>query len=290
MGIISSIVSGVTRRVNKGPTDQEGHEMGFLDHIDDLRKHIVRAVIAVIIGAIFCFMELDIIMDEIILAPINVGFWTYRQICSLSYMLYNNDSLCIKEFKLNMQNLSPGGQFSNSLYIALIGGLIIAFPYIVRQVWLFIKPALKEKEQKNARSFTFFISLLFLMGIVFGFFILTPMSLSFLANYELSSKIENNWTLDEYLSFVTMMVLACGLIFELPIVIYFLTKIGLLGSKFMQKNRRYAVVIILIISAILTPSPDMSSQLLMATPLYLLFEFSIYVSRRVEKGKEREQV
>jgi sec-independent protein translocase protein TatC len=258
------------------------NEMSFLDHIEVLRWHLVRSAIAVITLAIILFFNNDIVFDVIIFGPKRPDFITYRVLCKLSHMLLHDDTMCIGVAHYELVNLELAGQFTTHIWISLVGGLILSVPYLVWEIWRFIKPALKAKEIKAARGFVFYASFLFLIGILFSYFIIVPLAVSFLGSYQMSTLVENRISMDSYISLVTTLTLAMGLVFELPILVYFLTKIGLLGPKFLSHYRKHAIVVILIVAAFITPSPDITSQLLVAFPLYLLYEISILVAKRVE--------
>lgn len=256
--------------------------MSFFDHVEELRWHLVRTVIAICVGTILCFVYGTFIFDHIIFGPTRADFWTYRQICNLSHLLYHSDKLCIGNFKFTVQNISLSGQLIQHLIVAFIGGLIIAFPYILHEVWKFVKPALKSEERKKTTSIVFISSILFCIGILFGYYILTPISVNFLFTYQVSERIVNQVTLESYISFVTMMTLATGLVFQLPLLIYFLSKLGLITSAFLKKYRKHSIVITLLIAGVVTP-PDVASQVLMGVPIYFLYEIGIMVAKRVEK-------
>jgi sec-independent protein translocase protein TatC len=262
-----------------------GKEMGFFDHIDELRKHIIRAVVSVLVCSVVIFFNKSLLFDTILFGPIHTDFWTYRQMCDLSYWLTGTDEYCVKEMGFVLSNIDITGQFTQHLFISFVAGFVVAFPYVLWQVWAFIKPALSSKEINYARGFVFFSSMLFFMGIAFGYFLLSPLSINFLGSYKVSELVSNEINLESYISFLATITFACGLIFEMPMLVYFLAKIGVLSSGLMRKYRRYALIIILILSGILTPSPDMASQIMMALPLYGLFEISILVAMRVEKNK-----
>lgn len=262
-----------------------GKEMGFFDHIDELRKHIIRAVVSVLVCAVVIFFNKSLLFDTILFGPMHLDFWTYKQMCDLSYWLKGTDEYCVKEMGFVLSNIDITGQFTQHLFISFVGGFVVAFPYVLWQVWAFIKPALSNKEITYARGFVFFSSMLFFIGIAFGYFLLAPLSINFLGSYKVSELVSNEINLESYISFLATITFACGLIFEMPMLVYFLAKIGVLSSGLMRKYRRYALIIILILSGILTPSPDMASQIMMALPLYGLFEISILVAMRVEKNK-----
>ena len=261
---------------------QEVKEMSFWDHLKELRWRLMRSVIAIVIISIVAFLYKEIIFDSIILAPKNSNFITNQLLCKLSVLL-NIDYLCFKTINFELINVTMSGQLTTHLFISFITGLIIAMPYIVWEFWQFIKPALLEKERKYATSAVVIISLLFLLGVLFSYFILVPLSVQFLGSYQVSPQISNKITLESYISTVTSLTFATGLVFELPVIVFFLVKIGLMTASFMKKNRRYAVIVILILAAIITPGTDIFSQLMVSLPLYLLYEASIIVAKRVEK-------
>lgn len=262
--------------------EQDEKKMSFFDHLDELRKHLVRSAIAVVVLALFAFLAKELIFDGIILAPKNTHFVTYRFFCWLSETYAWLGGLCIQEINFTVANIDMTGQFMQHLTISLYTGLVVAFPYLVFELWLFIRPALHAKERKAARGMVFYISLLFFLGVAFGYFALAPVSILFLGSYQVSAEVANQITLRSYISTLTTMVLASGLIFELPILAYFLARVGIITSSFLRDNRRLAVVINFIIAAIITPS-DVGSMFLMAIPLLLLYELSIWVVARVER-------
>lgn len=260
-------------------------EMTFFDHIEELRSHLVHSVIAILIGAILAFFNKYILFDIIIFGPMRTDFFSYRMLCKLSYWAKGTDEYCMKNISFALKNIDMTGQFTQHLWIAFIAGLIMAFPYILWQLWRFIKPALNKKEISYARGLVFFSSILFFIGIGFGYFFLTPVSVSFMGSYQVSKLVSNEINLESYISFVSTITFACGLMFEMPMLVYFLVKIGILSAAIMSKYRKHALVVILVLAAILTPSPDMASQILMAIPLYALFEMSIFIAKGVEKNK-----
>lgn len=272
------------------PTDKgtiEQKEMTFFDHIDELRSHLFRSVLAIFIAAVVAFLNKYILFDIIIFGPMRIDFFSYRVLCKLSYWAKGTDEFCMKSINFQLKNIDMTGQFTQHLWIAFIAGIIIAFPYVLWQLWSFIKPALSKKEISYARGLVFFSSMLFFAGIGFGYFFLSPVSITFMGSYQVSGLVSNEINLESYISFISTITMACGLMFEMPILVYFLTKIGILSAKIMSKYRKHALVVILIVAGILTPSPDMASQILMAIPLYALFESSIFVARRVEKNKNK---
>ena len=265
-------------------------EMSFIDHLEVLRGTIVRSLLAIIITSLTVFIFRDWIMDNVITGPINPDFITYRFFCDLSHQLQLGQALCMPPVKVSMQSTTFGGQFMSSISMAFVGGLIISFPYIFHQIWAFVKPALKEKELKNTRFMIFWVSFFFFMGAAFGFFVLGPFTFNFLASFQLGTRgvITTIPTFADYLDNLTNLILGCGIAFELPVIVFLLTKIGIITPKFLSTTRKYAAVIILIIAAFITPSPDWYSQALVFIPLYTLFEFSIIVSRWAHKSVKKE--
>jgi sec-independent protein translocase protein TatC len=263
-------------------------EMTFMDHLEDLRWHVIRSVLVILALSVFFLIYPQFIFDRIILAPKDPDFITYRIFCSLGHWL-NTDALCIKvlDYKLFYLNLSS--PFLLYLKIAIMGGVIFAFPYILWEVWRFVRPALYQNEIRNLGGLVLISTLLFYVGAFFGYFLLAPFSINFLATFTLSSQIENQFTFDSYLGILTGMILWTGLIFEIPMIAYFLAKLGLLGKQFLARNRKYAFVISLIMAAIITPSGDIFSLFLVSLPLWVLYEVSIMVVRVVEKRREKDK-
>ena len=262
-----------------------GAEMSFLDHLEALRWHLVRSAIVVVVLGIALFFMKELVFDTIILGPKHTDFLTYRLMCRLSHLIGAGDDLCINTIPFSLINTELAGQFTMHMWIAFVGGLIIAFPYILWEIWRFIKPALSDKERNSTTGFVFFASLLFLMGVLFSYYMIVPLTINFLGSYQVSIEISNTITMDSYISTVTTLTLCTGLVFELPIVVYFLTRFGIISPAFMRQYRKHAVVVILIVGAVITPSPDISSQLLVSIPLYMLYELSIFVSKYVERIK-----
>jgi sec-independent protein translocase protein TatC len=257
----------------------EEKEMGFLDHLEILRWHLIRSAIAIIAFAIVAFIYHRFIFDEIILAPKTPGFITNELLCRLGKWI-NMNALCINSTTHQIININMAGQFSTHIMVSLIAGLILSFPYIIWEIWRFIKPALHSTEKRHTRGAVFFISILFIFGVLFGYYVIVPLSVDFLTNYSVSGEVQNLINLNSYISTVTSATLATGIVFELPFFVYFLSKIGLITPSFLKRNRKYAIVIILIIAAIITP-PDVFSQILVSLPLFALYEISIYISRKV---------
>lgn len=266
---------------------KKSEEMSFLDHLEELRWRLIRSVLAIFIAAVLAFIFKDIIFDQIILAPKNPEFWTNRMFCELGEYL-STESLCINQAPLEIISMQMAGQFNMHMWVSLISGLIIAFPYVFYEFWSFIAPALKSKERKYANGAVFFSSFLFLTGVVFGYFMIVPLTVHFLGSYSVSPEVINTINLSSYISTLTSVTIAAGVIFELPIVVFFLTKIGLVTPDFMKKYRKHSIVVIFILAAIITP-PDIFSQTLVAIPLLLLYEVSIFISKRVVKNRLKEE-
>ncbi|MEQ8581928.1 MAG: twin-arginine translocase subunit TatC [Marinoscillum sp.] len=266
------------------PLDQvedEEQEMTFLDHLEELRWHLIRSLIAIMVFAIAAFAAKTLVFHTIILGPSRIDFWTYEALCRLSEML-KSPALCIDELPFIIQSRQMTGQFSMHVTSSFVIGIICAFPYAFWEIWRFVKPGLYPKERKAARGATFYVSLLFLMGVFFGYFIVTPISINFLSNYRLDPSIMNEFDIISYVSTVITLILACGILFQLPIVVFFLTKAGLVTPELLRTYRRHAIIVILILGAMLTP-PDPFSQILIAIPLLGLYEVSIFISRRVTR-------
>jgi sec-independent protein translocase protein TatC len=264
-------------------------EMSFLDHLEALRWHILRSLAAVILLMIVAFFSKKILFHDIILAPSRTDFWTYRMMCRLSVWL-EQPFLCVEKLQFIIQSRTLTGQFTTHIGVSFAAGLIVGFPYVFWEIWRFVKPGLYPKERRMTRGAVFFVSLLFFLGISFGYWILAPLSINFLANYQIDVSIQNEVDLLSYIETLMMMVLACGLMFQLPMVILVLAKGGLVTAAFLKTYRRHAVLVIVVISAILTPSPDMFSQIIVALPIYLLYEMSIVLAARVERQAALENL
>lgn len=263
-------------------------EMSFLGHLESLRWHLVRAVGAVMILAIALFFYKDFLFDGILLAPKHPDFLTYKVLCKLSHRLDMGEDLCIRQIPFTLISTELSAQFTTHMWVSFIAGLVCAFPYVVWELWRFIKPALHQKELQYARGIVFYTSFLFLLGIAFGYYVITPMTVNFLGAYQVSEEVKNTIALSSFISTVTTMTLISGIVFELPIVVYFLSKIGILTPTFMRTYRRHAVVAILILAAVITPTSDATTLLLVALPLYVLYEISIFVSAYVLRSKKAE--
>ena len=266
-------------------------EMSFIEHLEALRWHIVRAGFVWLIVAIALFIKIDWIFDHIIFAPAESGFITYSGLCNLSHYLHLGDSLCMPPVNIQLQGNTVSGPFMSAISIGMVGGLIVAFPYLFWELWKFIKPALSKKELQYSRGGIFWVSLCFFLGALFGYYLLAPFTFNFLANFTLGTRGSYKYmpTLDDYIDTLNNIILGCGLSFVLPILAYVLTKIGLITSGFLKKYRKYAFIVILIVAAVITPSPDWTSQVIVAVPLLLLYEISIFIAARVEKDNEKKE-
>lgn len=256
-------------------------EMSFLDHLEELRWLLVRSSLAIVIVAVGAFFFSDFIFNDIIFGPKDPKFVTYGFFCELSQAI-GVESFCVTELPFEIQNTDVEGQVSLLIWTCITAGFILAFPYILWEFWKFIKPALYEKEQKNAKAFMFTTSILFFLGVLFGYYVIVPMSINFFATFTVSPQIKNEFNVQSYIGMIKTSVVACGLFFELPVIIYFLTKLGLVTPQFLKTYRRYAIVLVLVLAAIVTP-PDVVSQVIVAIPLLLLYEVSVVISGVVHK-------
>ena len=264
------------------------NEMSFLDHLEELRWHLIRIVIAIVIVASLAFIFSRFIFDSIIFAPLDMSFPTYSLLCNTATFIGVDTTFCAEEIPMIIQSRTMAGQFSADIWTAILGGFIISFPYIIYQLWKFISPGLHQDERKHSRGFIIISSLLFFTGVLFGYYIVSPLSINFLANYSISTVVDNQIDISSYIGLVRSSALASGLIFELPIIIYFLTKIGLVTPEVLRKYRKYALVVVLILSAIITP-PDIASQVIVAIPIIILYQVSIYISKIVIKNQKRKE-
>jgi len=261
--------------------------MSFLDHLEELRWHLIRSVVAIIVSAIVAFIFKDLIFDKIILAPRTPGFWTNRVFCELGQYL-NTPSLCINTKPLEIISVKMAGQFNMHILVSLVIGLVVAFPYVFYQFWSFISPALHTKERRHANGAIFFSSSLFLLGVLFGFFMIVPLTIHFLGSYSVSPDVTNTINLISYVSTIASIIIASGVVFELPVIIFFLTKIGIVTPQFLTKYRKHSIVVIFILAAIITP-PDIFSQILVSIPLLILYEVSIVISKRITKQRNKQK-
>jgi sec-independent protein translocase protein TatC len=256
-------------------------EMSFLQHLEELRWHLIRSIIAIVVFMIVAFCFKDFIFNKVILAPKDPQFITNRLLCSLS------EKLCINQKPVNLISIKMSGQITTHIIVALVAGLILAFPVVIYEFWRFLRPALHSNEAKHAKGAVLASSLLFFTGVLFGYYLLAPLSIHFLTTYSISESVVNQINVRSFIGTLTSICLATGVVFELPIIAFFLTKIGIITPAFMRKYRKHAIVVIFIVAAIITP-PDVFSQTLVAIPLLLLYEISIFVSVGVMKRKEQE--
>ncbi len=261
--------------------------MNFLDHVEDLRWHIIRSAVVILIAAIAVFCKVEWIFDRVILGPAHSDFVSYKWFCALGKAMHY-DAFCLGPVQMKFQNTSVTGQFMMSLSISLMLGFVIAFPFVLWELWKFIKPALTPFEIRMARGVVFWCSLLFFIGVSFAYLIVAPYAINFFGNYQLSAMVQNIITLDDYFSMISTLVLALGVVFEMPILVLFLTRIGILTPDILRKNRRLAFLILFVLSEIITP-PDLFSCLLVFIPLYILFEITVVLSKRTQKERIKRQ-
>ena len=264
---------------DKGKTIEA--EMSFFEHLEALRWHLIRAAISVVVFALVAFFNYHFIFNNIIMGPFQPDFWTYRMMCKLG------DGFCVSKINATIINTEVAGQFMLQINSSVLIGIILSIPYILWELWRFIKPALLTKERQAASGFVFYASGLFIVGILFGYYVIAPESISFLASYTVSDTIKNQFTIGSYLSMVATITLIIGIVFELPILIYILASLGILTGTFMKKTRRYSVVILLIVGAIISPSPDFLTTMIATIPLFALYEVGIVVASMVEKRRAK---
>jgi len=269
-------------------TEKNTNEMSFLDHLEDLRWHLIRATLAIIIAATVAFLFKGFIFDVIIFGPKRMTFPTYQFLCKAANFINVETSFCGDSLPFIIQSRTMAGQFSAHIWTSITAGFVIAFPYVIYQFWSFVSPGMHKSERKYSRGFIIVSSFLFFLGVIFGYYIVSPLSINFLGSYTVSGEVDNQIDIGSYIGLVRASVLASGLVFELPIIIYFLTKIGLVTPEFLKKYRKYALVIVLILSAIITP-PDIASQIIVAIPILILYQVSIYISKIVVRNQKRKE-
>lgn len=262
-------------------------EMSFLEHLEDLRWHVLRSIVAILITALAAFLAKNFVFDVLLFGPKKTDFLTYKILCQVSNLIGFDDSFCISELPFRIQSRTMAGQFSAHIWTSITLGFVVAFPYVVYQFWKFISPGLYANEKKTASGFISISSLLFFMGVLFGYYVVTPLSIRFLGTYNVSAEIFNDFDLNSYTALVRASVLASGLIFELPILVYYLTKIGLITPELMRKYRKIALVLVMFLSAVITP-PDVASQIIVAIPVLILYEMSIFISKRVVRNLNKK--
>lgn len=268
---------------SKGEKEEEA-EMSFLEHLEVLRWHLIRSFGAILFFSILAFINKDIIFDQIIMHPKMPDFWTNRMFARLAD-LTGADSLRINTGDLHLISISMAGQFMTHIWTSLVAGLIVAAPYVIWEFWRFVKPALYDTERKHSMGAVFYMSILFICGVLFGYYLIVPLSVHFLGSYSISTEVENQINVLSYISTVTSITIAAGIIFELPVLVFFLSKIGILTPGVMKKYRRHSYVALLVVSAIITP-PDVFSQIMVCLPLVILYEIGIIISKRVNKQAE----
>ena len=262
-------------------------EMGFMGHLEALRWHLIRSFIAILVFSIVAFVSKDFVFGVVILGPSKIDFFTYRMFCKLGEYLHS-DTICIQKLDFIIQSRKLTGQFTMHLMSSFVIGFIVSFPYIFWEIWRFISPGMYNKERSSSRGAVFFVSVLFISGVLFGYFMVAPLSINFLANYKIDDSILNEFDITSYVNTVVTIVIANGIMFQLPVVAYFLSKAGLITPEYLKRYRRHSIVIILLISAVITP-PDVVSQVLISIPLFFLYEVSIAISKRVVKNKLKAQ-
>lgn len=266
----------------------EEKEMSFLDHLEELRWHLVRSVIAIFIFTVVAFISVDFVFNQIIFAPSRPDFWTFKMLCKIGDLI-NSSALCIEDIPFKIQSRKMTGQFTMHITSSFVIGIIVAFPYMFWEFWRFIGPGLYSTERKVSRGAVFSVTSLFTIGILFGYYIMSPLAINFLAGYQVSEQVYNEFDITSYVSTISTLVLGSGILFQLPIIVYFLSKVGLVTPSLMKTYRRHAIVVILILGAMLTP-PDPLSQILIALPLFGLYQISIIISARVVRKKEKNNV
>lgn len=262
--------------------NEEPKEMSFVDHLEELRWHLIRAVASIVVFSVIAFLAKDIVFHDIILAPARTDFLSYRLMCEFGKSL-GMDAFCIDEIGFTLQSRQMSGQLSMHMLVSVVLGLACAFPYAFWEIWRFVSPGLYQQERNNSRGAVFFVSVLFILGLLFGYYVVSPISINFLAGYQVDPSIVNEFDLNSYVSTLTTLCLSCALMFQMPVIVFFLTKAGLLSPEVMKLYRRHAVIVILVVGAIITP-PDVISQLLISIPLVMLYEASILVSRSIRKS------
>lgn len=268
---------------NTNPSESKS-EMTFLEHLEELRWHIIRAISAILIFGVLIFLMKTFVFEQLIFAPKSPDFLSYKVICAFSNSLGLGDRLCFAPPAFDIIGVGFGELFITHIKVSLILGFVCAFPFIFWEFWRFIKPGLYDKEKKAARGIVFICSLLFVLGVLFGYYVISPFAVSFLAGYQLPGAISQP-TISSYVNYMVMFTVPAGIIFELPVLVYFLTKIGLVTPDFLKKYRRHSIIGILIIAAVITP-PDVITQILIGFPLYVLYEISILISKRVYRKEQ----
>jgi sec-independent protein translocase protein TatC len=220
---------------------KDPNQMSFLDHLEELRWHLIRSVLSILIFGVIAFMFKDFIFNTLLFGPKSTDFITYKWFCDISQLLGQGNSFCVQEMPFRIQSRTMAGQFSAHLWTSILAGFIVAFPYVLYEVWKFISPGLNQNERNNAKGFILVASALFFIGVLFGYYIITPLSINFLGNYTVSTEVFNDFDLASYIGLLRASVLSSGLIFELPIIIYFFTRIGIVSPMFLKKKQKVCI-------------------------------------------------
>ncbi|MDT0540787.1 twin-arginine translocase subunit TatC [Croceitalea sp. P059] len=263
-------------------------EMSFLDHLEELRWHLIRSVIAIVIVGCAAFVMKEFIFDTVIFGPKKMNFPTYQFFCKIATFFGITSEFCGDSLPFTIQSRKMAGQFSAHIWTSIWAGFIVSFPYVLWEVWRFISPGLHKKERKHSRGFILVASALFFLGVLFGYYVVAPLSINFLGTYQVSKEVLNEIDIDSFIATVRASVIACGIMFELPIIIYFLTKVGLVTPEILKKYRKIALVVVLILSAVITP-PDVASQIVVSIPVLILYQVSIYISKLVIKRDAKRE-
>lgn len=266
----------------------EEKEMTFLEHLEELRWHLMRSIMAILVFAVVAFISKDFVFNTVIFGPAQLDFWTFKALCKISELV-NSTALCIEQLDFKIQSRKMTGQFTMHITSSFVIGFIVAFPYVFWEVWRFVSPGLYVNERKTSRWAVVSVSSLFTIGVLFGYYIMSPLAINFLSGYQVSDLVANEFDITSYVSTISTLVLGSGMLFQLPVVVYFLTKIGVVTPALMKAYRKHAVVVILVLGAMLTP-PDPLSQILIAFPLFGLYQISIFISARVLRKKAKEEL
>ena len=275
-------------RFRRRSQEDEKAEMSFVDHLEVLRGHLFRSLVAVMLGAVVVGIYNKFFVKKILMGPTHNDFPTYALMCRAGRALGLGKAMCMQAIGIKMQNTAVSGQFSMFFTVVFIGGFIIAFPYVFWQFWKFVKPALTKKEMQKTRGVIFWVSFLFFLGVLFGYYVLAPYTVNFFSNFQLDENIQNIWTIGSYIETLVPLILGTGLAFQLPLVMYFLARVGVVTASLLRNVRKYAIVVILVVAGFITP-PDVISQIIVTVPLILLFEISVLLTARVEKEKAHNE-
>lgn len=285
---VSALSVAMKRLDQQEEEKKEGTEMSFLDHLEELRWHLIRSVIAILVLSVAAFVNVDYIFNTIIFGPAKLDFWTFQMLCKVGDLV-NSNALCITELDFKIQSRKMTGQFTMHITSSFVIGLIVAFPYVFWEFWRFISPGLYSNERSVSRGAVLAVSTLFMTGVLFGYYIMSPLAVNFLAGYQVSEIVQNEFDITSYVSTLSTLILGSGLLFQLPIVVYFLSKVGIVTPALMKAYRKHAIVVILLLGAIFTP-PDPLSQVLIAFPLFGLYQFSILISGWVLKKRRKAEL